>query len=149
VFAFFIRLGAHPLDARLLSGFIFIIFFLSIFFLFFHETNKRQIAPLYFYLILAVASFNNVFSWQHHLVFAYPLIVYWYYRVKDRMSHLFTFLLFGAIEILLVFHFPSPSLIPFQNPFLASYQTIALFLFCFYILADRLQTQIKLFSGHK
>jgi len=81
-----------------------------------------------FSLIFALFSIGGLFSWQHHLVFAYPLIFILYLKLSARSrptpSKLF---LFFFIWLIFVFHFKTETSPLLKNPFMASYQTITIF----------------------
>lgn len=77
-------------------------------------------------LVLALASIGNSFSWQHHLVFCYPLImlfvlrfwskdVTWHWMGKSAVT--------GSIWFLLFSHAANEQVWWLRYPWLASYQT--------------------------
>lgn len=77
-------------------------------------------------LILALTSISSVFSWQHHLVFAYPLLFLFYLKnFSQSFSKPIKFLLFLFLWLIFAFHFKSIDNPLLKNPFFASYQTLA------------------------
>ncbi len=72
-------------------------------------------------LLLATLSIGNYFSWHHHLVFVFPLIIALYSRFnKHRLSRL----VFMGLWLLFVFHFDYDHPPLHLNPLLESYPTL-------------------------
>jgi hypothetical protein len=125
--AFLLRLTHNPqLSKWLALGTIFC-FYLYVLI----QQNLRHKPLLFsFSFILALFSIGNLFSWQHHLVFAYPLIFILYLKFLGRSRPTPTkSLIFFFIWLILVFHFKTDSSPLLKNPFIASYQTIAVLFF--------------------
>lgn len=85
-----------------------------------------------FSFIFALFSIGGLFSWQHHLVFAYPLIFILYLQLLGRSRPIPTnLLLFFFIWLTFVFHFKTEASPLLKNPFTASYQTIIILFLLF------------------
>lgn len=81
---------------------------------------------LCFSQLLALISIGNVFSWQHHLVFSYPLILIVFFVFKNKFKSFTVYCLLFITWFLLAFHFPNDLSPLLKNPFIASYQTITI-----------------------
>lgn len=128
IYAFLFRLTESPLFSKYLAGGLVLALFLNVL-----RISKKQNLVFSASYIFALCSIGSSFSWQHHLVFAYPLILILFLRniqkYKYSLKHLVPFL---AIWGTLVFHFPNEASPLLSNPFLASYQTITVLLLLFY-----------------
>lgn len=120
IYAFFFRL-THQLDFSQLATFA---VFLAFFVLALRKFKKQGLLFSASYL-LALCSIGSPFSWQHHLVFSYPLILILLLQNLNKIRRsLFKLVPFLIIWAVLVFHFPNEASPLLANPFLASYQTI-------------------------
>jgi len=128
IYAFLFRLTSNAVISKYLAEGLVLVLFLNIL-----RAFKKQDLVFSASYLLAIFSIGSSFSWQHHLVFAYPLILILLLRniQKNRYSliHLIPFLLIWVIMIL---HFPNEASSPLSNPFFASYQTITLLVLLFY-----------------
>jgi len=139
LFAFFFRL-THKADVTLILGqVIVVLLYITTFFLYYKKNmlqKGKEISLLEpFVITLAISSIGNFFSWQHHLVFAYPLVFYLYItgftKQKNTQQIIFHVLLFFGIWLGFLFHFKNEQAVLLSNPFIASYQTLLiLFVIC-------------------
>lgn len=128
IYAFLFRLTGNPLFSKYLAaGIILALLFYIL------AAFKKQGFVFSASCLLALCSIGSSFSWQHHLIFAYPLILILFLqnirKNKYSLKHLVPFL---AIWGILVFHFPNEAPPLLSNPFLASYQTITILVLLFY-----------------
>ena len=116
IFALTLRLTDNILFSKFTSAITTVILYLAI-------TFSRRFTNIYQRIIalLALLSISGPFSWQHHLIMAYPFIFLNYYKPQY----------FFPIWALLAFHFQSPTNPLLQNPFLVSYQTILILFLLF------------------
>ena len=128
IYAFLFRLTSNPLFSKYLAAGVVLVLFLAIL-----KAFKKQDLVFSASCLLALCSIGSSFSWQHHLVFAYPLILILFLqnlgKIKHSLIHIIPFFLLWGI---LVVHFPNEASTLLSNPFLASYQTITILvlLFC-------------------
>ncbi len=126
VFALFFRLTNNASAAQILGGGLLLLLYALAFFSYYK--TKYFIIP--FSLVLAIASIGNFFSWQHHLVFAYPFIFLLYLQLvfdqKDIRKKFIRYCLFFVTWIFLFFHFTNESSPLLSIPLIASYQTVIL-----------------------
>ena len=130
ILAFLLRLGLASPTAKIGAFLILAGLFILILYKFYNSYNRYNYYLLGFSLIFALISIAGLFSWQHHLVFSYPLILLIYLNLWQKKHRLgIKFYLFPIVVwLVLVFHFlneHSPLLV---NPFLASYQTVLILL---------------------
>lgn len=141
--AFLLRLGFGVSLAKILwSAFLSTLFVFIL--LSFYRRPKNNSEVKHFSLVFALFSIGLPFSWQHHLVFGYPLIFILYLKPfknfrkkfhnrKDFNRHIFKHLLvFFLIWIVFAFHFKNEASSLLNNPFIASYQTIVVLLIVCY-----------------
>ncbi|MDO8497487.1 MAG: glycosyltransferase family 87 protein [bacterium] len=86
----------------------------------FHDEKVKNLNYIFVicaFLILALSSISGPFSWQHHLVFAYPLIFLFAIQYKNNIVALLVTWLF------LTLHFRNDHLASLFPPILLSYQT--------------------------
>lgn len=124
--AFFLRWGLDPQIAKISVFFIIAGLFILMMYNYYKNYNSYYRYLLSFALVFALFSVGNIFSWQHHLVFSYPLILLFYldlWKGRKKLGWKF-FLIVFILWGLLVFHFPNENSIFLKNPLLASYQTI-------------------------
>lgn len=121
--AFLMRLTNNPLLSKYCVLGIVAIIIIIIFIKFY----KNKSLLLAFCLIFALISIGNIFSWQHHLVFSYPLILLTYIKLKNKFNLLIIKCSVFTIWFLLAFHFQNELSPLLSNPFIASYQTILIF----------------------
>lgn len=151
IFAFFVRITNSPPLAKNIAIAILLMLYLLTFLWFRsrvnsarkitkgNEAHKKLFASLIGYplmiavsLVFAIFSIGNFFSWQHHLVFSFPLIFLLYLQtlkkqntLKGKLIYNFLFLI---IWLFFVFHFKDERNSLLSNPFTASYQTILVLL---------------------
>lgn len=125
--AFLLRLGFNPLIAKIITWLFLLFFYLLIFKRSGIIFKKNPTLPVSF--VFALFSIGGLFSWKHHLVFAYPLIFIFYLKIwqkikkKPLVKKLLFHLPFFLLWLLFVFHFKNET-DPLKNPLIASYQTI-------------------------
>jgi len=133
VYALLLRLGISPGYSRIISLIVFIIIFAFIIYYFFLKVKKTEkktkglLIGKAAFLIMALTAIGGIFSWQHHLVLAYPFILYLflsYLKKNSPGNHLIFFVSTMWIWFLLFFHFKDASSTLLSNPFVASYQTL-------------------------
>lgn len=127
--AFFIRLINNPSRSKAVATGVLLFLYGAIFYLFFK--SKKTSAPVFIWfasLVFAVCSIGNVFSWQHHLVFSYPLVLCLFLKkflsekmVKVKILYCIVFCIIWAG---FAFHFQTGKEAMLANPFIASYQTV-------------------------
>lgn len=128
IYAFLFRLTGNAVISKYLAGGLILALFLNIL-----RTFKKQDLVFLVSYILALCSIGNSFSWQHHLVFAYPLILILLLRNIQKYKYSFVHLIsFFTIWMIMVLHFPNEASPLLSNPFLASYQTITILALLFY-----------------
>lgn len=142
--AFLLRLNLPIFWAKILTLVILFALFWWILAKFYRHRGVSLISlddrPLLFSFsfIFALFSIGNLFSWQHHLVFAYPLVFIVYLKTLERQKNLkaklFYNFLFLFLWLVFVFHFKTETSPYLSNPFIASHQTIAVLFFIAYSL---------------
>ncbi len=124
VAALLTRLHLNPLISPIIFFALFVLLLIKV-----KQKKFSFIEP--FLMICALFSIFGPFSWQHHLVFSYPLILYLYLKnlnQKNLLSKIFFFLLWLAFA----FHFKSETNPLLSNPIIASYRTIIILLILAY-----------------
>jgi hypothetical protein len=134
--AFLLRLNLPIFWAKILTLVILFALFGWILAKFYRHLNPPPRSPFGHLggvsLIFALFSIGNLFSWQHHLVFTYPLIFILYLTLLGRSRPTPTKLfLFFFIWLIFVFHFKTEASPLLNNPLIASYQTIVIFFVIF------------------
>jgi len=110
----FLRLGlTTPIIALIIS--------LTLYFAIILATRKSTLSRA-FIILLALLPLTTPVAWQHQLVFAYPLILAYYYRLPA----------FFLIWIPLAFHFSPGNQILDTLPVIASYQTLLILVLVFH-----------------
>lgn len=143
--AFLLRLNLGSFLAKIATFvFLFTLLVLTLFRFYKQLKNNLTIKQLnnitikHFSFIFALFSIGGLFSWQHHLVFAYPLVFIVYLkslqRQKNLKGKLFYNFLFLLLWLIFVFHFKDETSPLLKNPFIASYQTIIVLFFIVYSL---------------
>ena len=84
--------------------------------------------------VLALLSISTRISWQHHLVFIYPFIIYFFRKPLP----------FFIIWVLLVTHITLDTPIIQNFPFIASYHSILVITLIFIYLYKKLRTRLPL-----
>jgi len=135
--AFLSRLFQQPLLVKCLA----LIITVSILFLIIRDFFKRRNLIVSFSLIMALTAIANTFSWQHHLVLSYPLILLTYLRQTRKNKLVYPLML--IFWLLLVFHFPDEKSALLNNPFIASYQTIIILALIGYNIFSIKKRQVK------
>jgi len=128
IYAFLFRLTSNAVISKYLAEGLVLALFLNIL-----RVSKKQNLVFSASYLLALFSIGSSFSWQHHLVFAYPLILILFLqnlnKIKHSLIHIVPFL---SIWVVLVLHFPNEASPLLSNPFLASYQTITILILLIY-----------------
>ncbi len=149
--AFLLRLGVDVSVAKIVLLLFLSTVFVLVFFRFYRSKNKattsnvagaikqcNNVTIKLFSLVFALFSIGGLFSWQHHLVFAYPLIFIVYLKTLERQKNLkaklFYNFLFLFVWLVFVFHFKTETSPYLLNPLVASYQTITVLFFIVYSL---------------
>lgn len=123
LFALGMRLQIPALIAKLITSVLALFMELAILLHYkrnFHDEkvkNSNHIFIICTFLILALSSISGPFSWQHHLVFAYPLIFLFSIQYKNNILALLVTWLF------LTFHFLNDHIASLFPPIFLSYQT--------------------------
>ena len=131
IYAFLYRLTQDALFAKYAGGLIIFSFVAIMADLFFHLQKKHKgskiLFVIFFSMFIALMSVSNFFSWQHHLVFAYPLILILYLINFNRHLQAIKQILYHGLFLLIwvgfVWHFKGENATLFKNPFVVSYQT--------------------------
>lgn len=125
-----LRLGISVNIAKAASFSLITLLLFVIFYKLKNSGFSKDLFFRYFLVILAISSIGNFFSWQHHLVFAYPLAFYLFliFWKNKKTSYLFGFIF---IWFLFFFHFKNQSEQLLKNPMIASYQTITVLFLIF------------------
>jgi len=143
--AFLLRLGLKVWLAKIILFFFLFIFLIFTLHRFYRGLKTKQFSNLAinaFSFIFCLFSIGGLFSWQHHLVFAYPLAFVLYLSLTDltgrtigakikKNPHLFFFFF---LWLIFVFHFKTETSSLLKNPFIASYQTIGVLFLIFFSL---------------
>jgi hypothetical protein len=128
IYAFLFRLTSNTIISKYLTGGLVLALFLNVL-----RISKKHDLVFSASYILALFSIGNSFSWQHHLVFAYPLILILLLKnIQKNKYSLIRLVSFLVIWIIMVLHFPDEASPLLLNPFLASYQTIIILVLLFY-----------------
>ncbi len=128
--AFLLRFGMPTNIVPKISLLITITIFVLIFTFFYRNLRmtkdkyRHYVLIKYFFICLSFISIAVNFSWQHHLVLAYPLIIMILLSFKKTISILTSI----VVWFILFFHFPSEKSPFLTNPFIASYQTLTIFI---------------------
>lgn len=93
------------------------------------------------FTLLALLSITGQFSWQHHMVYAYPFILIYF---KKPFKLFIIFLLF-AIHL----HFLNENSFILKNPFILSYQTIGLLILLSYVIVKEIRMKTIPSEIHK
>lgn len=132
LFAFFMRLTNNFHVAKYSSLIVLVVLCLLVFLWFIKQQKSVRNLTIVFSLIFAIFSIGNIFSWQHHLVFSFPLVFILYLQHvrrfvnwKNKITYWIIFLL---IWIGFVFHFANENDQRILHPLFLSYQTVLLLL---------------------
>lgn len=129
---FLMRLTRDITFARIVGSILLVVLYMTACTFYLRRQNEQNF-KLAAYYILAWLAIANTFSWQHHFVYSFPLIILIYKRIEERSRNNARLFISLALLVLIV-HFPNEHADLLNNPFIISYQTIFLIVILSYSL---------------
>ena len=128
IYAFIMRLTHNPIAAQITMYSVLLLVLSTVCYAVYKGRVQKRPLIWGFTIMCAIVSINNYFSWQHHLVLTYPLIVLLYTYSWQYFKRIIHYAIFSIVWFLFVFHFKNELHPLVQNPFVVAYQTLTVLL---------------------